>query len=338
MKALMFTDIRQLQLQDVPRPEIESPDDVIVKVKSVGICGSDLHGYTGQSGRRTPPLIMGHEFTGVVETVGSANGIAPGQRVAIQPLVVCYHCDQCLAGQQNLCENRALIGMHRPGAYAEYVRVPVSNLYPIPDQLTYEAGAMVEPLSVAVHAVSLVNVHPYDTALIVGAGTIGLLTLIVLRQTAVRQIIVSDLSDARLEAARALGADITVNTASQNLKDAVLQHTVKGVDVAFEAVGVTTTAQQTVDAVRTQGTVVWIGNNQKVIEVDMQSIVTREISVLGSYGMNQRDFKRSLAMLADGIIPVERIINRRASLDEGPHLFDELLGDESIIKCVINSD
>jgi L-iditol 2-dehydrogenase len=325
MKALMFTDIKQLQLQDVPRPEIESPDDVIVKVKSVGICGSDLHGYTGQSGRRTPPLIMGHEFTGEVEAVGSANGVTAGQRVAIQPLVVCYHCDQCLAGQQNLCEKRALIGMHRPGAYAEYVRVPASNLYTIPEQLPYEAGAMAEPLSVAVHAVSLVNVRPYDTALIIGAGTIGLLTLIVLRKTGVRQILVSDLSDARLNAARALGADVTINTRTHDLKEAVLQQTAAGVDLVFEAVGVSATAQQTLEAVRTQGTVVWIGNNQKLVEVDMQSIVTREISVLGSYGMNQRDFKRALAMLADGAVPTEQIITRRAGLDEGPHLFDETI-------------
>jgi L-iditol 2-dehydrogenase len=336
MKALMFTDIKQLQLQDIPRPEIEAPDDVIVKVKSVGICGSDLHGYTGQSGRRTPPLIMGHEFTGDVEAVGSANGVTPGQRVAIQPLVVCYHCDQCLAGQQNLCEKRSLIGMHRPGAYAEYVRVPASNLYTIPEQLPYEVGAMAEPLSVAVHAVSLVNVRPYDTALIIGAGTIGLLTLVVLRQTGVRQIIVSDLSDVRLSVARILGADITINTRTQNLKDAVLQQTSTGVDLVFEAVGLSATAQQTLDAVRTQGTVVWIGNNQKLVEIDMQSVVTREISVLGSYGMNQRDFKRSLAMLADGVVPTEQIITRRAFLSEGPQLFDELLADESTIKCMID--
>ena len=338
MKALMFTNIRELQLQDVPKPEIQSPEDVIVKVRSVGICGSDLHGYAGLTGRRTPPLVMGHEFTGQVEAVGGANGASVGQRVAIQPLEVCYHCDQCLAGQQNLCEKRALIGMHRPGAYAEYVRVPVSNLFPIPDQLTYEAGAMVEPLSVAVHAVSLAPIHPYDTALIVGAGTIGLLTLVVLRQTAVRRIIVSDLSDARLKAARALGADITVNVRHENLLDVISQETRNGVDLAFEAVGVSATAQQTLAAIRTQGTLVWIGNSEKLIEVDMQSIVTREIRILGSYGMNQRDFGRSLAMLADGLIPIDQLITRRARLEEGPALFDELLADDTVVKCVINFD
>lgn len=338
MKALMFTAIKEQRLLDVPTPEIDRPDGVLLKVKSVGVCGSDLHGYTGQSGRRIPPLIMGHEVTAEVVEVGAAvKDLPPGSRVAIQPVEFCGVCPQCLAGRRNVCEKRRVMGMSAPGAYAEYVTWPASNLFLLPDTLSYEDGAMAEPLSVAVHAVSLAHIRPYDTALIVGAGPIGLLTLAVLKLTGLSRIAVSDASDARLELARALGAQITINPTRQNPRQVVNEFTNGGgVDLAFEAVGISATAQQSVEVTRNNGTVVWIGNNQRLIEVDMQAIVTRELRVIGSYGMTDQDFQRSLRMLADGRIPTEQLINRRASLDEGPVLFDQLLASPETIKCMIN--
>ncbi len=337
MKALMFTAIKEQQLLDVPTPVIDRPDGVLLKVKSVGVCGSDLHGYTGQSGRRTPPLIMGHEVTAEVVEVGPAVQDLPiGSRVAIQSVEFCGVCPQCLAGRRNVCEKRRLMGMNAPGAYAEYVTWPASNLFLLPDTLSYEDGALAEPLSVAVHAVSLAHIRPYDTALVVGAGPIGLLTLAVLKLTGLSQIAVSDASDARLELARALGAQITINPTRQNPRQVVNEFTNGGgVDLAFEAVGISATAQQSVEVTRNNGTVVWIGNNQRMVEVDMQAIVTRDLRVIGSYGMTDQDFQRSLQMLADGRIPTTQLINRRASLDEGPALFDQLLASPETIKCVI---
>lgn len=334
----MFTAIKEQQLIDVPTPAINRPDDVLLKVKSVGICGSDLHGYTGQSGRRIPPLIMGHEVTAEVVEVGEAVQNLPlGSRVAIQPVEFCGVCPQCLAGRRNVCEKRRLMGMNAPGAYAEYVTWSASNLFLLPDTLSYEDGALAEPLSVAVHAVSLAHIRPYDTALIVGAGPIGLLTLAVLRLTGLSQIAVSDASDARLELARTLGAQLTINPTRQNPRQMVNEFTNGGgVDLAFEAVGISATAQQSVEVTRNNGTVVWIGNNQRLIEVDMQAIVTRELRVIGSYGMTDQDFQRSLRMLADDRIPTKQLINRRASLDEGPALFDQLLASPETIKCMIN--
>lgn len=338
MTALMLTAINRLELVDVPIPVVEQADDVLLKVKSVGVCGSDLHGYTGQSGRRTPPLIMGHEVTAeVVETGGAVNNLIAGDRVAVQPLDFCGRCAQCLAGWRNLCQNRRLMGMTAPGAYAPYVVWRAANLYPLPATLSYEQGTLAEPLSIALHAVSLAHIRPYDTAFIAGAGPIGLLTLSVLKRMGVRCIAVSDTSPVRLEVARAIGADILVNPTRQSARKVVDEYTAgRGVDIAFEAVGLSATAQQTIAVTRNKGTVVWIGNNQRLIEIDMQAIVTRELSLLGSYGMTSEEFWRSLGMLADSQIPTEYLINRRAEVDEGPQLFDQLLASPAVIKCLIN--
>lgn len=337
MQALTLTAIAELHLLNVPMPTIQQPDEVLLRVKCAGVCGSDLHGYTGQSGRRTPPLIMGHEATAEVVAVGEAvEQLEPGTRVAIQPIAFCDVCPQCRAGRRNLCENRRLIGVNTPGAYAPYVVWKAANLYPLPEGLSNAAGALTEPLAVALHAVGLAHIRPYDTAFVAGAGPIGLLTLGVLQQTGVQHIAISDLSDARLDVARSLGAQTTINPSKQNLRaviDDVTQG--RGVDVAFEAVGISATAQQTIEAVRSQGTAIWIGNNQRAIEIDMQAIVTREVRVLGSYGMTDEDFKRSLSMLADGLVATEHLINYRASLSEGPDLFDRLLASPSVVKCVI---
>ena len=338
MQALTFTAIHKNELLEVPLPRIERPDGVLLKVSSVGICGSDLHGYTGDSGRRNPPLIMGHEATGEVIDIGpDVKDLSVGSRVAIQPVEFCDVCVQCLAGRRSLCESRRVMGMSAPGAYAEYVTWPAANLFVLPESLSLEHGALAEPLAVATHAVGLAHIRPYDTAFVVGAGPIGLLTVAVLKLTGVRDIAVSDKSQSRLEIARAVGATVTVNPATQDLRAVVDEFTGgSGVDIAFEAVGLTATAQQTLDVTRNKGVVVWIGNNQRMIEIDMQAIVTRELTVLGSYGMSNAEFRRSLRMLAQGDVSAERLINRRATLREGPHLFDELLEEPQTIKCVIN--
>lgn len=336
----MMTAIRELKLVDVPTPALEHPKDVLVKVRSVGVCGSDLHGYLGHSGRRIPPLIMGHEVTGEVIAVGTAvERLRIGDRIAIQTVQYCGECAQCIAGNQNLCENRLIMGMNAPGAYAEMVRWRESSLTKIPDSLSYEDGALAEPLAIAVHAVGRAVIRPYDTVYIVGAGPIGLLTLAVLKHTAAGRIIISDMSDARLEIARSIGAHITINPARDDPLEVVKDHTNgRGADIAFEAVGNTPAAQQTLAVTRSKGSIIWIGNNHRLVEIDMQAIVTRELTVAGAYGMSGEEFERTLQYLADGLIPTDVLINRRATLQEGPALFEELLETPEIIKCMINFD
>lgn len=330
MKALNFADYNRLELIDMPIPDLQYPDDVLVRVRAAGVCGSDLHGYTGKTGRRKPPLVMGHEASGEVTAVGEAvEHVKPGDRVGIQPLV--YRPDP-VTGRVV----RQMIGMNLPGAYAEYVVIPADNVYPIPDTLAYESASLTEPLAVGVRAVGTTHVRPYDSALVIGAGTIGLLTMQVLLLAGVHSVTISDVSDVRLNLAREMGAGNTINPGNQEFDALVSEITSgNGFDVVYEAVGISATVGQSISAIRDGGTVVWIGNNQRMVEVNMQAIVTRELHVAGTYGMNKNDFQRALQMLSDNRIAIDRLISRRATLEEGPHLFDELLSDASLVKCVV---
>ncbi len=337
MQALVFTDIRKMELQNVARPQISAPDDVLIRVRAVGVCGSDLHGYTGQTGRRIPPMIMGHEASGVVEEVGPAvTNVKPGDRVAVLPVVFCGQCAPCKEGKASLCTNRRLLGVGKGlGAYAEWLVWSARSTYRIPDNVSFEQAAFAEPMGVCLHALRLANIKPYDNVALVGSGPIGLLTLAILRTLGPRHIFVSDVSDDRLAVARSLGANVTINPSREDARAVVDAHTDGlGADVSIEAVGVSVTAQAAIDLTKNGGTVVWIGNNQKRIEIDMQSVVTRELRVQGSYAMNDVDFTRALAMIADGAVDVQPLISRRAELAEGENLFDELLQDQSVIKCV----
>jgi L-iditol 2-dehydrogenase len=283
MQALVFTALRRMELRDVPTPQISAPDEALVRVRAVGVCGSDLHGYTGQSGRRTPPMVMGHEAAGVVAAVGTAvTNVKPGDRVAIQPVKFCGVCPQCKEGKASLCANRQVLGVHQTagGAYAEWLVWPARNLYPIPDHLSFEQASFAEPLAVCLHALRLADIKPYDSVALVGSGPIGLLTLSILKTLGLRQIFVSDVSDERLALAKKLGATVTINPSRETPRVVVDAHTNgQGADVSIEAVGLGVTAQQAIDLTKNGGTVVWIGNNMKTIEIDMQTVVTRELRV-----------------------------------------------------------
>ncbi len=337
MQVLLFADYNRLSVEAHPIPALTADDHVLVRVRAAGVCGSDLHGYTGASGRRTPPLIMGHEASGVVAAVGAGvTRVSVGDRVAVQPLVVCYRCPMCLAGRHNLCENRQLIGMHRPGAYAGYLVAPEVNLVRLPDALSDDHAALAEPLAVCIHAVGLAHITPHDSAIVVGAGAIGLITIALLRRAGVGMLIASDIHPARLEAARRLGATHTLQAGDADTAAAVRDLTGgRGVDLAFEAVGTDATVAAALASVRNQGQVVWIGNNKRHITLDMQAVVTRELRVQGTYGMTPTDFERAVAMLADGALPVEKLITLRSPLADSAGLFDMLLASPEVIKCLV---
>jgi L-iditol 2-dehydrogenase len=310
---------------------------VLVRVRAVGVCGSDLHGYTGHTGRRIPPIVMGHEATGDVVAVGpGVRDLAPGMRVATNTIAACGHCRPCLAGERSLCEHRLIMGMNAPGAYAEYVVWPEASLPVLPDRLSYEAGALAEPLAVALHGVNMAGITPGDVVFIAGGGPIGVLVHLLVRLAGAGTIIVSDLHAERLATARAFGADVVVD-AGRDDPVAVVRELTRGsgADVTIEAVGTGATARHSIDAVRNAGTVVWLGNSDLVIEIGMQAVVTRNLNVRGSYGMSGEEFERALQLIADDRLPVDAIINRYATLDEGPALFEELLASPATIKCVI---
>jgi L-iditol 2-dehydrogenase len=323
MQALVMKAFFELVLAELPIPRIERSDDVLIEIKTAGVCGSDLHGYTGQSGRRTPPVVMGHEATGrVVETGTGVNDLPHGTRVAIHPI-------------DDSRGERRLLGKDAPGAFAQYVVWPARNLVPLPDAVTFEHGALVEPLAVAVRAVNRAGPGGAASAVVVGAGTIGLLVASVLKHRGVATVVISDPSPERRGVASNIGVDVAVDPRQIDIAEVVLDLTDgRGADVAFEAVGIAATVAQAHAVVKDGGTVVWIGNNVRLIDVDMQQVVTRELAVLGTYAMSGDDFVDALGLLEAGAIDVANLINRWATLPEGPALFDELLASPSIVKCL----
>jgi L-iditol 2-dehydrogenase len=336
MKALMYEGAWQMPLREIEAPE-PGPEDVVVKVQAVGICGSDVHGFTGSTGRRTPGIVMGHEFTGSIAAVGAqVAGYELGERVVVHPLVTCGTCAMCRAGRPNVCQNRTMIGMTYHGAYAEAVRVPQRQLHRLPANLSWEHGALVEPLAVALHAVNMTPLNLMESVLVVGAGPIGLLALLAARLKGAGSVIVTDRSRHRLELARRLGADLVVNVAEQDAVAVVREATGgAGAHVAIEAVGITPTVQQALEATRIGGHVTWIGNSAREVTLNMQQVVTREITIHGVYGFNE-EFAQAIDALGAGQIKVAPLVEQIAPLEEGPQLVHDLAkGTLEAVKVIL---
>ncbi|HWQ15012.1 MAG TPA: galactitol-1-phosphate 5-dehydrogenase [Roseiflexaceae bacterium] len=324
MRALVYEGPWHMPLREVAAPE-PGPDDVVVRVQAVGVCGSDVHGFTGSTGRRTPGIVMGHEFAGTVAAVGAeVSDYRPGDRVIVQPLVVCGACAMCRAGRPNVCQRRTMIGMTYHGAYAELVRVPQRQLYRMPAGLSWEHGALAEPLAVALHAVNQTPLNLMETVAIVGAGPIGLLALLATRLKGAGTVIITDRSAHRLELARRLGADLAINVAEQDAAAAVRAATGGlGAHAAIEAVGITPTVQQALAVTRIGGHVTWIGNSAPEVTVPMQQVVTQEITIRGVYGFNE-EFGQAIDALATGRINAAPLIEQVAPLEDGPRLVHDL--------------
>jgi L-iditol 2-dehydrogenase len=339
LKALVFEGPGEMPLRERPDPE-PSPGDVVVAIHAAGICGSDVHGYIGATGRRTPGVVMGHEASGVVALVGEGvASVRPGDRVALRSVLSCGSCEPCRRGQPNICERRRGLGMHLDGAYAECVRVPEALVAPLPEALSFEQGAMIEPLAVAMHAVNITPMELMDQVVIVGAGTIGLLTLLAARLRGAGRIVVTDRSPHRLELARALGADVAIDVDAGDPVAAVLEALGgRGADAVFEAVGSSPTVQQSVSVVRPGGNVTWIGNSEPRVELGMQDLVTKELTLRGAYAYGtDGEFDRAAATLTTGRLDVRPLIELVAPLGEGPGLFREMAeGRLAAVKVILS--
>lgn len=336
MKALVFVGPGEMAIEERPdRPP--SPGEVLIAVRASGICGSDVHGYLGLTGRRQPGTVMGHEASGEVIELGDAvEGVAIGDRVALRSILSCGRCDPCRRGQSNLCDNRRGLGMQFDGAYAERMVVPAALAVRLPDAVSFDAGAVVEPLAVALHAVAITPLEPTDHIVIVGAGPIGLLTLLAVRLRGVGSVAVTDRSAHRLAMAGTLGADLAIDVGATDPVQAVLESTGgQGADVVFEAVGISTTVAQSIAVARTGGQVTWIGNSAPTVELPMQAMVTRELTLRGSYTFTD-EFEDAIELLATRQIDVDPLVELTAPLDEAPALFRRL-GDGTLdaVKVVL---
>src|SRR6266404_4838579 len=281
MKALLLSQYRQLEITEMPCPE-PGLGEVLVRVAACGICGSDVHGYDGSSGRRIPPIVMGHEAAGTIAALGSnVKGLAQGDRVTFDSTVYCGECSHCLRGDVNLCDRRQVLGVscgdyRRAGAFAEFVVVPARIVYRLPENLSFAEAAMLEAVAVAIHGVNLAQLAPNSTALVVGAGTIGVLTLQALRAAGCSKVFVTDVDTQRLALAKKLGATETL-LSDDSLLARILERTNnEGVDVALECVGRNETVAASIDATRKGGTVVLVGNIAPNVNLPLQKVVTRQ--------------------------------------------------------------
>ena len=346
MKALLLSEYKSLRIADLPQPS-PAPNEVLVEVAACGICGSDVHGYDGSSGRRIPPIVMGHEASGTVAALGSeVTGYAVGDRVTFDSTVFCGRCEFCLRGEVNLCNDRQVIGVscgeyRRAGAFAEFVTVPAQILYKLPSGLSFPEAAMLEAVSVALHAVSLSTPEtpgqPPRTALVLGAGMIGLLVLQAARAAGFSPIHLADVDPTRLQLGTDLGADHTWNTATQDLSGEIARITAgHGVDVAFEVVGRSETVASAIDSVRKGGSVILVGNIASEVAIPLQKVVTRQIRLQGSCA-SAGEYPQAMAMIADGSIRVKPLISAVDPLSKGPEWFRRLHAREpNLMKIVLD--
>ncbi len=339
MKALVLEEYGKLVYREAPQPS-PAAGEVLVRVKACGICGSDVHGMDGSTGRRIPPVIMGHEASGVIEALGAGvEGWRAGQRVTFDSTVYCGKCWHCRRGEINLCDHRRVLGVscdeyRQDGAFAEYVVVPQHVLYALPEQASFEQAAMVEPLSVAMHAAARTAVHLDDTAVVLGAGMIGLMVVQCLRAAGCGTILAADVDDGRLERARTLGADLTVNTAREDLAQAARGVNGRGADVAVEAIGLTETVQAGIAALRKGGTLTLVGNFSPEVQFALQKVVTREITVYGSCA-SRGEYPACLDFIARGTVKVDSLVSAVAPLSEGAGWFSRLYDREQGLMKVI---
>lgn len=329
MKALVYEGPRIMNVREVPVPQPE-PDELLVRVDKAGICGSELGGYLGHNSLRKPPLIMGHEFAGtVVEAGAQVTGFRIGDRITANPLLSCGHCRDCRSGADQLCMERKLIGAARPGAYAEYVAVPVRNAYLLPDGVSFNDGAVVEPLACAIHACRLMQLSPFDRLLIVGAGPIGLYALAAAQQFGVREIVVTDVNEERLAIVRLLGG-IAVN-AAQGLAAAGIS---AGFDAAIDAVGRTATRTQCVESVRNGGRVVFSGLHEADSSLPINTAIRNEIAMKGAFAYAPLDFETALQWVDERRIDLSpwTVVE---PLDQGTACFEKLINNPGPIAKIL---
>ena len=342
MKSLLLTEYNHLEITDMPLP-IAGPGEVLVRVEACGICGSDVHGLDGSTGRRIPPIVMGHEAAGTVEAIGDGVTLfAKGDRVTFDSTVYCGECPYCKIGQINLCDNREVIGVsegnyRRHGAFAEYVVIPERIMYPLPADFPFEEAAMLEAVSVAMHGVKVSPVAGGETALVIGAGMIGLLTLQAAKAAGCARVFISDVDESRLNLARQIGADEALHCSGAELLAEIKRLTNgRGVDLALEAVGLNQTVASAIDCARKGGTVTLIGNVSPEVTLPLQKVVVKQLKLQGSCA-SSGEYPEAIELIAAGKIKVKPLITAVASLEEGPRWFDRLHSREpNLMKVVLS--
>jgi 2-desacetyl-2-hydroxyethyl bacteriochlorophyllide A dehydrogenase len=335
MKAAVSSGIRRIRVLDVETPKTAS-NEVLIKTKAIGICGTDLHFYSGSHGRIKNLLerieaivypsktIMGHEFSGFIIDKGkNVNDVELNDKVTAWPVMPCHECKYCKMGLMHLCENIRPC----PGAFCEFVKVPSENVVKIPEQLSYEEAAMLEPLASAVHAVKLAKIEKEPSVTILGAGTIGLLILQVAKAFGVKKILVMDILEFKLEVAKKLGADTIMNTLKINFHDE--KNLTKEVDTIFECVGGTApTLNQAINLINKRGKIVAVGSFTSPPQINMLKFRRKELTMISSEASEKRDFLKGINLLINGKVKVNPLITHKFPLGSISEAFETALRSE----------
>jgi len=337
MKALYYPAWDQLEIRDMPEPVARS-GEVLLRVLAAGICGSELHGFITHAARRTPPLIMGHEFCGEILALGEGvEGCQVGDRVVVNSAVACGTCEYCQDAEVNLCRNGGVFGAKRPGGFAERVAVPLSTLMPMPEGITPLQASLAEPLANGVHALGLTRQRFPQTFVIFGAGTIGLFALQVAKASGALAVLVVDVSDTRLAVAERLGASAVVNARKAEPLAVVRDRTRgRGADVVVDAVGAAETRRAAITAARPGGEIVWLGLHDDPTDLSGFDVVLREKYIYGSFAVTARDLRTALALFAAGKVVLDPWV-RTFPLGEGARVFRQLVTapPDDYIKAVL---
>ncbi len=338
MPALVYEAPRVMVMRAIAVPEV-ARDDVLIEVAYSGICGSELSGFLGSSSIRQPPLVFGHEVSGRVVALGrgAADGpVAVGDLVTANPLVTCGTCDYCVAGRQQLCPRRLLLGASLPGANARYVRVPLSAVVALPAGMPLATGAMVEPVAFALRAVEVSGVGAASTALVVGAGAIGLFILQVLAASGVANRYVVERHPERLASAVALG-NIALTPGADGLAPVVREVTGGGVDVAFDAVGVEQTRRDCLLALAPGGTLVLAGLHSDETSLPLNTAIRSELTIAGAFAYSPRHFRTGLDWLAAGRVGLSAGVVE-APLSDGQTWYERLVDGHPAAKVLLLPD
>ena len=319
MRALVYTQPGEVRLLDQPYPTLV-PGEVVLKIEAVGICGSDMHAWHGHDPRRKPGLVLGHEFVGTVAET-AAPGFAVGTRFTGNPLITCGTCEYCVQGRNNLCSDRTMVGMTRPGAFAEYMSIPTASLIAMPQDLPARVAALTEPAATSWHAINLTMralVRPLHecSVLVIGGGAIGMLSALLLRHLGARRLLVSEPNALRREA-------VATHARCETLDPRATQPAENAFDVVIDAVGAKVTRAQALSAVKPGGVIMHVGLQDWASEIDMRKLTLAEVTLLGTYTYTTADLRATVDALAAGVFGDLAWVHERA-LQDGAQAFVDL--------------
>lgn len=341
MKQMVLVEPGKLEQRDTPKPS-PTEGEVLIKVHTVGICGSDVHAFQGKHPTIYLPVVQGHEFSGVVEVVGhGVLNLEAGDRVTVRPQVTCGKCYHCLGGHSNICHELQVIGCNRavPGAAQEYIIVPSNLVYRLPEALSFEAGAFIEPVSVAVAAIRrLPSSISGKSIVILGAGTIGNLTAQVAKANGAKSVLICDIWDEKLAIARNCGLENTLNVSSENAEDEVLSiYGRDGLDVAFECVGIQDTINFAISVCRKRADIVIVGVFASPPAIDMINIQEKELGIYGTLMYKHEDYDEAIRLIEEKRVSIDALISGCFPLSETANAYEYILSNQaSTMKVLIN--